>query len=535
MKTISLALKPYIQPFEKHLALRELAAISRAEPIAFESTDQVSRIYYVETDQSLTKLAANLAYWETVRNNGRKIFTTQIMRESTVSIARNGVTVQSLQDLLPYGSDPLLPNRRCLRYGPHGIHEYRGKFFPQLVRALINISDLSKPNSIIADTMCGSGTTLVEASLARHVGIGLDMNPLSVFISKAKCNLLRVPSDDIIFNYNSVVDRLRNISNPRYRFERRPIGELDVCDKEYLNKWFASDVLNDLNRIFSILMKVTNPIIRDFMVVSFSNILRRVSWQKNDDLRVRREIETDIASDPIKEFLEDLERSVKTVVAFSAQDNGKSYGRTHIYQGDSRNPKELLRWSNRVDAVITSPPYATALPYIDTDRLSLIFLGLLCRKKHRTLELEMIGHRDISERRRKLYWEMYLQIKKTLPSSVTNLIQEIYERNENANVGFRRKNLPALLAKYFIDMRSTFIALHALLKRHSFAYVVIGNNHTYAGGKKVNIKTEVMLTDIAQQVGFTLEDRIPMDMLVSRDIFKENAIGSETILYFRKL
>ena len=37
------------------------------------------------------------------------------------------------------------------------------------------------------DPMCGSGTTLVEARLSDRTAYGLDMNPLSVFITDVKC------------------------------------------------------------------------------------------------------------------------------------------------------------------------------------------------------------------------------------------------------------------------------------------------------------------------------------------------------------
>ena len=55
-----------------------------------------------------------------------------------------------------------------------------------------------------------------------------------------------------------------------------------------------------------------------------------------------------------------------------------------------------------VDLVLTSPPYATALPYIDTDRLSLLTLFDLSSSERRPLDGGLIGSREISlvERRR---------------------------------------------------------------------------------------------------------------------------------------
>ena len=36
------------------------------------------------------------------------------------------------------------------------------------------------------------------------------------------------------------------------------------------------------------------------MLLSLSNVIRSVSWQKNDDLRVRKELRLDVEIDPIR-------------------------------------------------------------------------------------------------------------------------------------------------------------------------------------------------------------------------------------------
>jgi site-specific DNA-methyltransferase (cytosine-N4-specific) len=90
-----------------------------------------------------------------------------------------------------------------------------------------------------------------------------------------------------------------------------------------------------------------------------------------------------------------------------------------------------------------------------------------------------------------------------------------------------------LLTKYFMDMQKVFAGMVAVLRPGSPAYVVIGNNHTIAGGERVEIETANLLVDIAKAVGMVSERRIPMEMLVSRDIFRKNAVASEEILCFR--
>jgi len=50
---------------------------------------------------------------------------------------------------------------------------------------------------------------------------------------------------------------------------------------------------------------------------------------------------------------------------------------------------------NQFDIARTSPPYATALPYIDTSRLSLVWLKLTPPSKIKDLEYRLLGSREI--------------------------------------------------------------------------------------------------------------------------------------------
>ena len=54
-----------------------------------------------------------------------------------------------------------------------------------------------------------------------------------------------------------------------------------------------------------------------------------------------------------------------------------------------------------VDLVLTSPPYATALPYIDTDRLSLLTICGLNSKARKPYENNITGSREISKNDKK--------------------------------------------------------------------------------------------------------------------------------------
>ena len=519
-------MKPYIQPFERALALAELDAVSGGGAVSAPS-DHCSSCVDVRTSAPVETLAASLAYWETV-DDGVARYTRQALREATVSVARNGTSIDRFSTALPFRNDVPLANRRCLRYATHGLHEYRGKFFPQLVKALINIGRVPV-GGVVADPMCGSGTTLVESVLAGRTAIGLDMNPLSVRLSRAKCMLLHADPERLRRAARSVESRLagRRNGDPD---ELRYFGEIPVADQEYLRRWFSAAALEDLDAIVAAIRPVRDAAAREMLFIALSNVLRRISWQKTDDLRVRKDMESTPA-DAVAAFVAEVRKSVRSVAAFLYQNGRARTGDVDVARGDARRLTRWWRgWCRKIDAVVTSPPYATALPYLDTDRLNLCYLGMLTRRKHRETDLRMIGNREITDRRRREYWEYFERHAARLPASVSNLARRVGRLNAQGAVGFRRRNMAALLTRYFFDMRTVLEEMLLVVKPEAPVYVVVGRNHTIAGGERVEIRTAELLGDVAESLGYGREGELPMEMLRSRDIFRQNAGTTETLL-----
>jgi DNA modification methylase len=532
MRTVTCRIKEYIQPFERVLAFKELEAITKSTLVPVSSSD-APLTFNAQTDVSVSDLSRTLAYWEMVEADDEQTVTDQSLREATVNVVRNGIDLEQLRKSLPFGDQVALPNRRCLRYGTHGIHEYRGKFFPQLVRALINISGTGK-GGVVLDPMSGSGTTVVEAVLSGCEGLGVDMNPLSSLLGQTKADLLSADPQRIAAEYQKIRSTLLE-PEPHITPVLSYLNTLPEADQKYLKQWFAEEVLASLDEIAELVSATGYAPARSLMLISLSNIIRSISWQKDDDLRVRKDVRLDVEIDPKKEFLEELGRSVRAVLAFLYQDGGRPKPKHTIIPGDARKAAEIFSsYKGRVDVVITSPPYATALPYLDTDRLSLYYLGLLEKSDHRRKDLEMIGNREIGERNRLAYLQAFHERSAELPDSVVSLIERIDTANRTSNAGFRRKNLSALLAKYFFDMKEVLESTLELLKPGGNAYLVVGNNHTVAGGEHVDIATASLLSDIGVSLGFVASPSISMEMLSSRDIFRKNAMKTEEIICLRK-
>lgn len=511
-QSIKLELKPYLQPFERELAMRELHSLLRYQTPVREEHG----LYLVNTDTPEEFFRERLTYWQRV---GRLYLEPTLQK--SLEFTQNGVTGACAKDGLH--------NARRLRYGPHDLHEYRGKFFPQLVRSLMNISGIPE-TGIVLDPMCGSGTTPAEALASGRSAIGADLNPLSVLVSNVKSAIVQQHHETFRKTVSEYVTR--------FKFDDHYPEKLwSPDDLSYLRRWFDRQAILDLSAIVSEINNIRRPIYRDLFRVCLSNIIRSVSWQKDSDLRVRKQTRPYESGAAIAKFREEVSEQLDRIYAYlCVLPDSAARGLLSIRAGNAVSIDEIFpEFRGKVDVLVTSPPYATALPYLDTDRLSLVVLGLLPRKQHKNAETMMVGTREVSERQRQEAWTRYVARKNQLPRAVCEVIDGIAEHNhgDHEDVGFRRKNLPALLGKYFLDMLDAMRSAHKLMKSDARAYYVVGNNSTVVNGEKVEIPTDKLLAEVGEKAGWHTDELIPMELLVSRDIFRENRGSAETILCFK--
>jgi len=508
-------LKTYIQPFERYLAADELESLLQgSNGQALFSNEAPNHVNIGDSD-AIDSLLDRLAYWERI-TTWQDNPTLQVRLEAGQADSRLNTSF-------------VYHRTRRLRYGPHGIHEYRGKFFPQLVKSLVNIAAL-QPGDIVLDPMCGSGTTNCEARSMGMKTLGLDMNPLSLKITQAKIDTLDVKPGTLKKKTNEVIDALRSHSVTEDRTDT-----ISHADKTYLLRWFDPVALSEVLGALCTIRRLSRGRLRNVFEVCLSNIVRSVSWQKDSDLRVRKHV-TDYSPGEVTEaVINEIARTSEKLYAYRT-----NFPRTfrppssELRLGDIKSIADIFpEFVGACDLLITSPPYAMALPYIDTDRLSLSVLDLLNRSGQRVTEKELIGNREVSERERRQLWDAYTQRKSELPRSIRTLISAIAKHNHGDGVGFRRRNLPALLGKYFLDMRDAMLSSLAMMKSGSYAFFVVGNNSTYVNGDRLEIETDKLLWELGKHVGWQQCHFLDMELLPSRDIFRENRGTAESILCFK--
>lgn len=432
--------------------------------------------------------------------------------------------------------------RQATRYSAHGMHEYKGKFNPQIVRAIGNILGL-RDGAKVVDPFCGSGTTLLECAHSGWDAIGIDRNPLAVRIANAKTHALRSrdgrleeAADAIAMELHAIEAPLARPSGVSASVAAKILGSRwlsGLPSSPYLAGWFPLGVLAQLAAVLRAVRR-SLPLERDRAVfeVILSDQLRRASLQEPADLRIRRR-KAPASNYPLIEwFLGALERRLSRI-AKARSTLGAIRGRQEALLGDVRclDPGALGRFGARsADAIVTSPPYETALPYIDTQRLSLVALGALRAEEIATTERALIGARDISARERLEIERRIATNEDALPADVASLCRQLLDASRQPGNGFRRVNRPSLTYRYFNEMRDFFVGAMQILRPGGRLAMVVGTNRTVLAGREYVIDTPNLLASVAESCGYRCLDRRPMEAYPRYDLHQKNSIDAETLI-----
>lgn len=418
-------------------------------------------------------------------------------------------------------------HRQATRYSVHGLHEYKGKFNPQVAKALLNIFGVM-PGEQVLDPFCGSGTTLVECAHIGVFGWGVDVNPLAVFISNAKLRALATPAADL----KSILSRLANPSDPS---SHRPTPPDQSPRYDYLKSWFDIEVLWEIEDLRCRIQSVAGKLAPVFLTVA-SNLLRQYSQQDPNDLRVRRR-KSPLPSAPfLASFLDACEHLIRRVDAAQAvlqpfaSGVGEALGRASLSDAAAMSRSDSTA---PFDAAITSPPYATALPYIDIHRLSLVWLGLAAPSEIAGLETVLIGSRELRGLNRREMIDSLERNSNRLPQKEVALCRELASALDTED-GFRRQSVPILLYRYFSSMRTAMRSVREVLRPQAPFGLIVGCNHTVLGGQRYDIDTPEHLASLATDAGWRVEEQIPLQTYHRYGYHMGNAIARETLLMLRK-
>ncbi|HRI50642.1 MAG TPA: DNA methylase [Pseudomonadota bacterium] len=489
-------------PYEKDLALREIQALLSPRSVAAASHG-VRVEGHVDPDA-----AERLVYFAQATEEGRAV---ELLQSRLERASGSGAS------------------RQATRYSVHGLHEYKGKFNPQIARAILNIFNIFKISQASAgarvlDPFCGSGTSLVECA---HVGIsavGLDINPLAVFLANAKLQALRLPVAQLQEALTAAVARF-NAATP---------SRDSTADERllYLRDWFEPQILDGLERLRAAISRGDSRCAQVLISVA-SNLLREYSLQDPNDLRIRRR------KTPLPEtaFIAAFEQAAALFItrlagARSVLGTEPAAGRAVLADSRDIGPGCAGLEGERFDCALTSPPYATALPYIDTQRLSLVWLGLLAPADILRMEATLVGSREVRGESKKNLLTDLLDNRSALPAAQADYCQRLQAALSSRD-GFRRQAVPLLLYRYFAAMASAFRSVRACMKDAAPFALIVGSNHTVLSGQRFDIDTPHHLAQLAIACGWTHEETVPLQTYQRYGYHMSNAVASEGLLLLR--
>ena len=215
-------------------------------------------------------------------------------------------------------------------YATHGLFPYRGKFHPQLIKALINIIGIKKGETIL-DPMCGSGTTNIEAALMGINSYAIDLSPFCQFMTKVKYNSLFID-----------VELLKGISNK---------------SEELFNFFSVKDIKKQLQ-------KIKEPEKLKVYELALLAFLDALGYSK----RVVNPNHKQLFAKVLKRYEDNVINFILNTLKYITK-----LGNLKILE--NATALKIPLDDNSIDGVITSPPYSFAIDYVKNDESQLNYLG----------------------------------------------------------------------------------------------------------------------------------------------------------------
>ncbi|MDD5014366.1 MAG: DNA methyltransferase [Atribacterota bacterium] len=357
----------------------------------------------------------------------------------------------------------------------YGWYNFKHSFSRDLVIKLIEKFHLNDEDKIL-DPFCGSGTTLLAS---KEIGIsvqGIDILPLSVFISNSK-----------LYKYNSphiknVIKEIKNLLE-----KNNTNHTINKSKKELLTKFIREDILNKILYIKEWIEAKDNTETRYFLLSALLSILEEVSYTRKDGGFPRILKEKKIP-DLKSAYLSKLNNMAKDIEFIEKLPD--TYA--EAIEGDAR---KTIFESNSFSAVITSPPYPNRHDYTRVYSLELITGFLDTQEDIKTLRYHSV--RSHVEARRKFIAKDY---------EPPNTLNIIFKRLEETSLPNRE--IIKMLEGYFEDMHLVLKEIKRLLIPHGKVAFVIGDVR-YGG---VMIPVSDVLINIGNNIGLEFKEKITARM-----------------------
>jgi hypothetical protein len=447
----------------------------------------------------------------------KMVFTRQ--KGISVSVGLDALTDYLLDEIEP--ANGLLPAikaaiaaKKTTLYLTHELHLYKGKFFPRMIRGLIN-RFVQRAGGLIVDPFVGSGTALLEASLLGHASIGVDVDPTSVMISSQKLTPRDIDPAVMRGVCYGIAEAVGESDKPtlftKNRYSLKSWKRFMVTAPEPMRGRLIKrgreegyDLIGEVEGDSAKCLCLIDQIpldLRPIMRVCLSHALTK-------KLRLRfvgignGRFTIDVAKAGVLDlFVKKAFHvlAISEVFAWLLR-NGLAPAPASVLIGSAKEFHRVIG-GRRADLVVTSPPYIPASSgrehYARARAIPLVFTGAATIEQLDHLDSAFIGEMSAQSDT--------LHLEESMPASVRRTLEFLRKDEQRFP-----KYLPTL--NYYVDMREVLASTRKCLRDGGKALFVVATSHTFYIHSTKEILHTVnavgAMADLGRSVGLAVEDII---------------------------
>jgi hypothetical protein len=400
-----------------------------------------------------------------------KIYDNPELQEFILSLEEK-YTIEDAQskynNLVNFSENAETPYHKWLRY--------REGFAGRLIEEIISMSG-AKKKEMILDPFSGSGTTPVVAVLNGYNGLGVDVNPMSAFITSAKTETYTLIDVDLAYDL----------------IKRVPDNENDHNTDQYsdVKKYFNENLYNGLVNIKMFIDTIESDKVRQLFLAAYVCIIEDCSNRRRDGNGLKI-VKTKVKNAreefclKLNGILSDIQliKPVKGVNGYGIADTAYNLYQIFCNMNQSGEIK--------AGAIIFSPPYPNSFDYFESYKLELVMGGFV-------KNINDIG------RLRKKAVRSFISVapQDRCDEIVDGIAKEIenaipIKEKENGKKDTRTRKVPNMLKGYFYDMQEIIRQCAMCLEVGRKTYIVVDQS-AYLG--KI-VPTDLLLAYLAESVGF---------------------------------
>ena len=360
---------------------------------------------------------------------------------------------------------------------PRTVHPFPARMASEVaLEALVGLP----PKSTVLDPMCGSGVVVRKALDAGHAGIGLDIDPLAVLMTRVwTSNISQSIQPDL---GSELAERARTLIGAEIEL---PWVDQDQPTADYIDFWFLPAQREQIRALIAASRQLRGQR-KDLVSLALSRIIVTKSngasvaadTSHSRPHRVRTENDFDV-------FM-GFARSFRRLLQILRNSSLESSGR--VRRGDARTLRGIRTAS--VDAVVTSPPYLNAIDYLRGHKLALVWLG------YSTPQIRNVKSLGVGARAHR-------------KGQDADRLGEIVKL---VTIGEAPEDITRIVKSYTSDMKDCLKQAYRVLRQSGYAVYVVSNSVL----RGIEIDTAGIVIEAASDAGFQLEDRY------SRDIPREH-------------